>query len=84
MNEKHDPEKRQRRLALVMGTACLVAALFSAVLCLVDQEFGSAIEITILLVCVGLSLLAYWWSGKDPKGWGKPITGKKDPTKPDE
>ena len=84
MNEKHDPEKRQRRLALVMGTACLVAALFEVVLSLVDQEFGSATEITILLVSVGLGLLAYWWSGRDPQGWGKPIIGKKDPTKPDE
>jgi len=84
MSEKPNPERRQRGLALVMGTACLVAALFSLILGLVDQEFESTVELAALLGGVGLGLLGYWWSGKDPRGWGEPVFGKRDPADPDE
>jgi len=50
-------------------------------MCLVEKDVEFFAGTIILLLGTGFSLLAYWWSGKDPKGFSEPVLGNKKPTK---
>jgi len=66
-----DTNMRRRRMALIMGLASLVTACLS-----VSSSGWNAL--TILLLSTGGALVLYGKTGRDPKGFGKPIWGKKN------
>jgi hypothetical protein len=68
-----DTDMRQRRLALIMGVGCLISAGIALWTNGWDGEW-----LTVLLIGTGSALVLYWKTGLDPRGFGKPIWGKKN------
>ena len=68
-----DSNMRQRRMALIMGIACLI----SGGIAFWDNGWGGQ-WLTGLLLGTGSALLLYWKTGVDPRGFGKRIWGKKN------
>jgi hypothetical protein len=61
----------QRRMALILGLASLITGGI--------RLWGAGWNtLTALLLSTGVSLVLYWKTGADPKGWGKAIGGKKN------
>ena len=68
-----DTDMRQRRMALIMGIGCLI----SAGIAFWDNGWDGE-WLTVLLIGTGSALVLYWKTGVDPRGFGKPIWGKKN------
>jgi hypothetical protein len=65
-----DANMRRRRMALIMGLAGLVTGGIR----LWDAGWNT---LTVLLLSTSVSLVLYWKTGADPRGFGKEIRGKR-------